>query len=63
MSAAPSIARAVVRTYVLSVIAIALTIILVGSTVAAGIVIRRDDANACAQARALGSEQIGRAHV
>lgn len=56
MSAAPSIARAVVRTYVLSVLAIALTIILVGSTVAAGIVIRRDDANACAQARALGSE-------
>lgn len=56
MSAAPSIARAVVRTYVLSVIGIALTIILVGSSVAAGIVIRRDDVNACAQARALGSE-------
>lgn len=56
MNAAPSIARAVVRSYVLSVIAVALTIIVVGSAVAAWIVVRRDDANACAQARALGSE-------
>lgn len=58
MNAAPSIARAVVRSYVLSVIAVALTIIVVGSTVAAWIVVRRDDANACAQARALGSELL-----
>ncbi len=56
MNAAPSIARAVVRTYVLSVVAVALTIMVVGSTVAAWIVVRRDDANASAQARALGSE-------
>jgi hypothetical protein len=56
MSAEPSISRAVIRAYVASIISVALAIAVVGSSVAAWVVMRRDDASAMALARALGSE-------
>jgi len=53
---APSIARSVIRTHVLSFVVASIALVVVGSSIAGAILVREDDVSASALARTLGSE-------
>lgn len=56
MKTSPSIVRSVVRAHVIALLLAAVAIVVVGTAVAALVIVARDDATAVAQARTLGSE-------